>query len=173
MSTKRTKSQTAGKAALILLASGAVCGLTAAGGAIGMAVTNGNFQVDHSRVWGNTTLFDGSLIETARAASQIQLNNGVQVKLGADTRALVFQGRLVLEGGQGEMAPAHGFEVEARSLRITAASADALARVKVDNGRRVLVAAVRGALAGGDEGRRAPHRGDYSSPVLISPSGGT
>ena len=136
----RTTLQTAGRAALILLAIGAWSGLSAAGSAIGMVMTNGNFQVDHSRVWGNTTLFDGSLIETARAGSQIQLNNGIQMRLAADTRATVFQTRLVLEDGQSEMAPARGFAVEARSLRITAGSADALARVKVDNGRRVLVA---------------------------------
>jgi hypothetical protein len=146
MSTRRTTLRTAGKAASILFAIGGLWNLAAAGSPIGMVTTNGNFQVDHSRVWGNSTVFDGSLIETMRAASQIQLNNGVQMRLGAETRATVFQGRLVLESGQGEMAPAHGYEVQARTLRITAVSPDAMARVRLDNGRRVLVAALRGSL---------------------------
>src|SRR5436190_10987390 len=146
MNIRRTTLHPAGKSALILLAIGALCGLWAAGSAIGIVMTNGNFQLNHSRVWGNGTLFDGSLVQTAGAASQIQLNNGIQMRLGADTRATVFQSRLVLEDGQSEMAPVNGYAVEARTLRITAGSGDALARVKVDNGRRVLVASVRGAL---------------------------
>ena len=36
---------------------------------IGIAVTNGSFQVNHTRVSGNATLFDGSTIETAAAPS--------------------------------------------------------------------------------------------------------
>jgi hypothetical protein len=146
MSTKGAMLRTAVKAASILLAIGGLCGLGAAGSIIGMVATNGNFQVDHSRVWGNSTLFDGSVIETARAVSQIQLNNGVQMRLGAESRATVFQDRLVLEAGQGEMTPVQGYEVEARTLRIGAASPGALAWVKVDSGRRVLVSAVHGAL---------------------------
>ena len=43
------------------------------------------------------------------------------------------------------MESADGFEVEARSLHIAAAPGS-LARVKVENGRNVLVSAVRGAL---------------------------
>src|ERR1035438_2502639 len=48
----------------ILLVLGGVAVLSAAGGAIGMAVANGSFQVDHSAVYGNGTLFDGSVVET-------------------------------------------------------------------------------------------------------------
>jgi hypothetical protein len=147
MTRRRITIFAAAKAALFLLAIGSLCGLSAAGSAIGMAMTNGNFRVDHSRVWGNSTLFDGSLIETARAGSQVQLNNGVKMRLGAETRATIFQGKLVLEEGQGEMAAGHGFEVEAKSLRIAGASEDAMARVRVGDGRHVLVAAVRGSLS--------------------------
>jgi hypothetical protein len=110
-------------------------------------MTNGNFRVDHSRVWGNSTLFDGTLIETARAASQVQLNNGVKMRLGAETRATIFQSKLVLDEGQGEMAAARGFEVVAKSLRIAGASEDATARVRIGDGRHVVVAAVRGSLS--------------------------
>src|SRR5262249_10955731 len=52
----------------------------------------------------------------------------------------------VLDEGQGEMDAVRGFAVDARSLRITGASEDARARVRIDGGRRVLVAAVRGSL---------------------------
>jgi hypothetical protein len=129
----------------ILLAIGAVAVLSSAGGAIGMAVANGSFQVDHSAVYGNGTLFDGSVVETARASSRLQLTGGVRVRLAGDSRVKVYQHRLVLEQGLGEMESAGGFEVEARSLHIAAAPGS-VARVKVENPRSVLVSAVRGAL---------------------------
>src|ERR1019366_4205649 len=103
------------------------------------------FQVDHSAVYGNGTLFEGSVIETAKASSRLQLTGGVQMRLAGESRAKVYQRRLVLEQGLGEMESAGGFEVEARSLHIVAAPGS-LARVKVENGRNVLVSAVRGAL---------------------------
>jgi hypothetical protein len=129
----------------ILLAPGAVAVLSAADGAIGMAVANGIFQVDHSAVYGNSTLFDGSVVETAKASSWLQLTGGVQMRLAGESRAKVYQHRLVLEQGLGEMESAGGFEVEARSLHIAVAPGS-VARVKVENGRKVLVSAVRGAL---------------------------
>ena len=64
----------------ILLALSGVVVLSAAGGAIGMAVANGSFQVDHSAVYGNGTLFDGSVVETAKASSRLQLTGGVDRK---------------------------------------------------------------------------------------------
>lgn len=129
----------------ILLAIGTVAVLSAAGSAIGMVVANGSFQVDHSAVYGNGTLFEGSVIETAKASSRLQLAGGVQMRLASESRAKVYQRRLVLEQGLSEMESAGGFEVEARSLHISAAPGS-LARVKLENGRKVLVSAVRGAL---------------------------
>src|ERR1019366_7530848 len=128
-----------------LLALSGVVVLSAAGGAIGMAVANGSFQVDHSTVYGNGTLFDGSVVETARASSWLQLTGGVQMRLAGESRAKVYQHRLVLEQGLGQMESADWFEVEARSLHIAVAPGS-VARVKVENGRSVLVSAVRGAL---------------------------
>jgi hypothetical protein len=131
---------------LIVLATGVASGLWAAGPAIGMVTASGNLKVDHARIVGNGTLFDGSVIQTDRTSSRIQLNNGVQMRLSADSRATVFQRRLVLEAGQSELTAASGFEVEARSLHISPATADASARISLNSQRRVLVAAVSGTL---------------------------
>src|SRR4051812_16677970 len=103
MSTKRITLLPAATAVLIILTMGAICCLWASGPAIGMVTANGDLQVDHARVAGNGTLFDGSLIQTERASTRIQLNNGVQMRLSADSRATVFQRRLVLEEGQSEL----------------------------------------------------------------------
>src|SRR6266567_2060565 len=89
-------SQTLMAASLIWFATGTPR-LQAEGTPIGMAVANGSFLVDQSRVWGNTTLFDGSMIETATAASDLQLNGGVMMRLASESRARVYRDRLVLE----------------------------------------------------------------------------
>jgi hypothetical protein len=120
--------------------------VAAAGTSIGMAVTNGEFHVDHAPVWGNATLFDGSSIETATAFSQLRLNDGVVMRLAPAARATVYQRKLVLEQGIGQMEFAAGYEVEARSLHISPATNNTVTRISVDNGRNIQVAAIRGAV---------------------------
>ena len=51
------------------------------GPVIGIAVANGTFQVDNAQVTGNTTLFDGSKIETAESSSRLRLRDGTRVEL--------------------------------------------------------------------------------------------
>lgn len=122
------------------------CGywLPAATNPIGMALSNGSFRVDHSRVWGTTTLFDGSMIETESSLSELHITGGGEMRLGAASKATIYQHKLVLDHGQLESAP--NYEVQANSLHIVASGPDGLARVQVQNARNVMVAAVRGAV---------------------------
>jgi hypothetical protein len=138
------------RAILMLLAGSAAVWLMAAGTSIGIAVTKGGFLVDHAHISGNATLFDGSSVETATAASRLQLNDGVVVRLDADARATVYQRRLILERGVGQMEsaglPNHGYEVEARSLHISPSTNDTVTRISLLNARQVQVGALRGAV---------------------------
>src|SRR5689334_18057884 len=52
-----------------------VAGLAAP--AIGIVTASGHFNVEGSQVWGNATLFDGTMIETSSASSELALGNGV------------------------------------------------------------------------------------------------
>jgi hypothetical protein len=130
----------------MLLGGGAAAWLTAASSSIGIAVTNGAFRVDHAHVSGNATIFDGSSVETVTAPSQLQLHDGVVMRLAGDARATVYQRKLILERGSGQMESAAGYEVEARSLHISPATNDTVTRISVSNGRQVHVGAVRGAV---------------------------
>jgi hypothetical protein len=138
------------RAILMLLAGSAAVWLMAAGTSIGIAVTKGGFLVDHAHISGNATLFDGSSVETATAASRLQLNDGVVVRLDADARATVYQRRLILERGVGQMEsaglPNRGYEVEARSLHISPSTNDTVTRISLLNARQVQVGALRGAV---------------------------
>ncbi len=130
-------------AASILLTLG-VSAILAAGTAIGLAVADGSFQVDRAQVWGSSSLFEGSTVETTLTASQIQVNGGVDVRLAADSRVKVFRQKMVLEQGFTQIQAATGYAVEARSLTIATGTRETVARIKLDGARKVTVAALGG-----------------------------
>jgi len=134
------------RATLFLLAAGAVSYLAASGPAIGVAMADGSFQVDHSQVWGNATLFDGSVVQTGPALSRLKFSTGTRISLASESRATVHQGRLVLESGMGQLESAPGFEVESRTLRISAAEPGTVARIRLENSPAVMVATLRGSV---------------------------
>jgi hypothetical protein len=125
------------------LLAGSWMSLPAATG-IGMVNASGTFTVDHSRVVGNATLFDGTVVETGRAAGDLQLNTGARMQLASESRGRVFQDRLVLERGVGQLQGT-GYRIEARSLRIVTDEPVAAARVAL-SGTHVQVAALQGRL---------------------------
>lgn len=114
------------------------------GPVIGIAVANGTFQVDNAQVAGNSTLFEGSKVETTEASSRLRLRNGTRVELAAGSRAAVFQNRTLLEKGFGEFQAASSYGIEARGLRISSAGGRSIVRVRLDGEQTVLVAALNG-----------------------------
>jgi hypothetical protein len=115
--------------------------------AIGMAAANGAFQVDRVPVSGNASLFDGSLLETATASSQIRLNAGTRIGLASQTRAQIYQNKLVLESGSGQVEAGPGYDVEARGLHITVSSPETVSRIRLaPETNVVVVAAIQGSL---------------------------
>jgi hypothetical protein len=86
-------------------------GVALAAPAIGIVTASGHFSVEGSQVWGNATLFDGTMVETSSASSELALRSGVKVHLGAGSRARIWQNRLVLEKGAAQLAAPGSFEV--------------------------------------------------------------
>lgn len=121
-----------------------------AGPGIGLVLAKGTFRIDNSQVYGNSTLFDGSTIETARAGSELQLNNGVRTVLGPGTLCRVHRDRLILDKGRGRIENAGQYRVEVLGLSVLPVSA---ADVWLAGPDRVRVSAVNGpvriAKAGG------------------------
>lgn len=116
----------------------------AASPSIGLAVANGSFQLDKSKVYGNATLFDGSFIETAAVSSDLVLLNGARLRLGAESQARVHPDRLVLEKGQGEIGAASAYSIEALGLRAAPASPQSRLVVTYSGPARIQVAALFG-----------------------------
>jgi hypothetical protein len=99
---------------------------------IGMASSQNNLTLDNSRVSGNATLFDGSVVE-AGGYSRLQLKNGTRIDLSAGSQAKIFANRASLDRGMSEIQSGSGFEIDANTLKIRTSDAKAIARVKLDN----------------------------------------
>jgi len=75
----------------------------AAAPAIGIVTASGHFTLDRSQVWGNATVFEGSVVETRSASSEIALRNGAKLQLAKDSRARILSDRVVIEKGIGQV----------------------------------------------------------------------
>ena len=114
--------------------------------AIGTVVAAGNFQLDDAKVSGNATLFEGTTIQTGAAPSEVRLNNGARMSLGAGARGRVYQDRLLLERGESQIQAGGGYLVQARSLKILSEGGASSARIALAGQSKVQVAALTGAL---------------------------
>lgn len=111
----------------------------AASPAIGIVTASGHFTLDRSQVWGNATVFEGSVIETGSASSEIALRNGAKLELAKDSRARILSDRVVIEKGIGQVSAPESFEVNAANLRIHSTG-----RLRVNLGQTVEIASLAG-----------------------------
>jgi len=134
------------RCSIILLLAGVLVSSLAAPPAIGIATARGSFRVDNSPVQGNATLFEGTTVETSAVSSSLWLKAGSQVVVGAASRTQIFTDRMVLEKGEGKMAYAPRYRLEALNLRILPDSEGAGARVVLREPGRVSVTALTGQI---------------------------
>lgn len=94
----------------------------AASPVIGIATASGHFNVQSSQVWGNSTLFDGATVQTDQASSELALRSGVKIQLGAASKAQVWEHRVLLQRGIGQITAPAAYEIDAAGLKIQAGS---------------------------------------------------
>lgn len=131
------------KTVLSLIAAGCLFLMSAAPSSIGFVRSVGDFRVDGSIVRGNSTIFDGDVIETATARSVVQIND-VQLTLAPDSRAKVYRDRTVLEKGTGMLRDAENHVFQATSLQIAPTAKDSVVQVDVKDSSHVSVFAFSG-----------------------------
>jgi hypothetical protein len=131
---------------ILVLLVGAYLSVSAAPDAIGIATARGGFFLDRSPVQGNTTLFDGGVLETNSYPSVVRLQDGSEMRLGSTSRGRIYRDRLVLEKGEGQIDKASNFRFEALGLRILPDSSGTKARVALLSNQRVAVSALAGTL---------------------------
>lgn len=122
----------------------------AASSVIGVATARGGIRMDEAAVSGNGTLFEGTTVETGRTASDLRLNNGMNVQLASGSKGVVFADRLVLQRGGGQLSSPAGkasaYRMEARSLRVEPVGGGSQGMVQLTAANRVQVSAARGSL---------------------------
>jgi len=113
--------------------------MAAAPPSIGTVRSNGEFRVDGTVVRGNSTLFEGNVVETVGTRSVVQLG-GEQVTILPGSRAAIYHDRTVLEKGS-LLASAGRLPVEAAGLRIAPMAGNSSIQVEIPAAGRVSVAA--------------------------------
>jgi hypothetical protein len=107
--------------------------------AIGVVVSDGNFQMNNAPSTGSATVFNGSSVVAGPTSVSIRLSRGERAMFGADSRGTVFGDHLVLNQGSARIA---GYSATANTLQIRAAG-NASAEVFL-MGKVVQVAALTG-----------------------------
>jgi hypothetical protein len=120
--------------------------LSAGSLAIGVVQSSGEFRLDRSLVPGNATLFDGSVVETSRASSEIALTGGFSMTLTPESRATIYRARTVLNQGtllmrNARTANAPRQTVSAGTLRISSRANPGKLQISLSQPGRVVVAA--------------------------------
>jgi len=129
---------------ILLVVSTGLSVLGAVPPSIGVVTSAGEFRLDGASIRGDSTLFDGNLIETSSAGSVARLA-GAQVTLLPDSRARIFSNHAVLEKGSSIVAHAPSLTLEAAGLRIAPSGAESVIQVERTKEAQVVVATRGGA----------------------------
>jgi hypothetical protein len=119
-----------------------VC-VAASPSSIGIVVTSGQAQVDGAVVRGNSTLFQGSVVQAGTATSDLMLPGGSNLLLQPDSAVKVYRGYAVLEHGAAVQRGSN--TLVADGLKVSSLSPQGAVFVAIQDGSRLSVAAQGGA----------------------------
>lgn len=112
---------------------------------IGTATANGEMQVDGSSIRSNSTLFDGSVLQTSRVRSDVRLADGSQLVLNPDSRITLYRDRGVLQQGLAMQRNADKHAIVANGLKVASEAPSGTVLVDIQNSTHMKVEAQRGA----------------------------
>jgi len=119
-----------------------VC-VAASPSSIGIVVTSGQAQVDGAVVRGNSTLFQGSVVQAGTTTSDLMLPGGSNLLLEPDSAVKVYRGYAVLEHGAAVQRGSN--TLVADGLKVSSLSPQGAVFVAIQDGSRLSVAAQGGA----------------------------
>lgn len=114
---------------------------------LGTASARGNMRVDGYTVNGDTTVFNGSVVETGDASANLRLGHGVDISMSKSTRGTVYSDHFVLQRGASELTSSGSFRLEANGLHVAADKPNSVGVVSLTPKKNtVQVAALAGSL---------------------------
>lgn len=146
---KRTLVLSLGVAGLLIIP--AFAAGPAASAPIGFAMGLGVFDVNDAPVSGPVDLANGARLHTTVSPADIQLENGVVIRLATRSRTMLFGDRVVLENGALRMNHFDRYAVQAAGLTIQTEGFDTEAIVRTTP-KTIEIAAIGGTVRVSDTG---------------------
>jgi len=112
---------------------------------IGTVTANGEINVDGSAIRSNSTLFNGSVVQTSAVRSDVRLADGSQLVLNPDSRMTLYRDHAVLEQGLTMQRNAGKHAVIANGLKVSSETPNGVVLVDIQNRSHMEVAARSGA----------------------------
>src|SRR5580704_17831806 len=131
------------QSAISLFTCGCLVSVAASPSSIGFVVTSGQAQVDGAIVHGNSTLFQGNVVRTGDATSDLMFRGGSNLLLQPGSTATVFRDYGVLEHGSAVQRGHHALVAD--GLQISSLSPEGAVFVDVQDKSHLKVAARGGA----------------------------
>ena len=132
------------KSAISMLTCGCLVCVAASPANVGFIVTNGQAKVDGAAVHGNSTLFQGDLIQTGDATSDLMLPGGSNLLLHPDSAVRVYRAYAVLQNGIATKRGSNGYALVADGLKVSSLSPQGSVVVGLKDSSHLEVAAEGG-----------------------------
>jgi len=113
---------------------------------IGTVTSNGEIQVDGSAIRSNSTLFNGSVVQTSGVRSDVRFSDGSQLVLNPDSRMTLYRDHAVLEQGLTMQRNAGKHTVIANGLRVSSETPHGVVLVGIQNKTHMEVAVRSGVV---------------------------
>ena len=130
------------QSSIALFTCGCLISVAASPSSVGFVVTNGQAEVDGSIVHGNSTLFQGSLIQAGSATSDLMFPGGSNLLLQPESAVKVYREYALLQRGAVIQRGSHGLVAD--GLRIYSLSSEGAVVVGMKDNAHLEVAAQGG-----------------------------
>ena len=131
------------QSAIALFTSSCLVSVAASPSSVGFVVTNGQAQVDGAIVRGNSTLFQGNVVQAGNVTSDLMFPGGSNLLLRPDSAVKVYREYAVLQRGGAIQRGAH--TLVADGLKVSSLSPQGAVLVDVQDRSHLKVAAQGGA----------------------------
>jgi len=142
------------QSALSLFTCGCLVAAASNPSGIGIVVTNGQAQVDGTVVHGNSTLFQGSVVQADKVTSDLRFSNGSNLVLQPGSAVKVYSEHAVVQQGTVVQRGTAPYALVANGLKVSSSSPQGAVLVGVKDSSHLEVAAQAGSAevrtAGGD-----------------------
>jgi hypothetical protein len=134
------------QSAISLLTCSCLVCVAASPSSIGFVVTTGQAQVDGAAVHGNSTLFQGNVVQAGNATSDLMFPGGSNLLLQPGSAAKVYREYAVLQRGIAVQRRTHGYTLIADGMKVSSLSPQGAVVVDLKD-RSHLEVAAQGAAA--------------------------